>query len=175
MPTYAWLVVVIFCLGVPGGCLALLWKASDKIKSEDEDSLDENLDADRFLYENYKRGYWYWEPLDMLKRIFMTGFLVVLDRDSYVQLVLCILVNIFALLAVSKSEPFLEGHNNKLMEAMLGQTIVTLLLCVLVKTGDGEGAVDAFMVMAQFFFVAVEGKIGFEKMASPQIGMGDVF
>ncbi|GMI24111.1 hypothetical protein TeGR_g10287, partial [Tetraparma gracilis] len=92
MVAYAWVMVVVFCVGVPGGCFLLLWRQRDKIKvSEVERKADESLGSIRSLFENYKPECWYWEPLEMLRRIFMTGFLVVLARGSYAQIQFCLL------------------------------------------------------------------------------------
>lgn len=78
---YAWIMVLVFCGGVPGGCFLLLWKSRDKIsKAEEVRAKDESLSRIRFLFEYYKPEHWYWEPVEMLRRIFMTGFLVILAR-----------------------------------------------------------------------------------------------
>ena len=34
---YAWVMVVVFCVGVPGGCFLLLWRQRDKIKVSEEE------------------------------------------------------------------------------------------------------------------------------------------
>ena len=57
---YAWVMVVVFCVGVPGGCFLLLWRQRDKIKvSEEERKADESLGSIRSLFENYKPECWY--------------------------------------------------------------------------------------------------------------------
>ena len=56
---YAWVMVVVFCVGVPGGCFLLLWRQRDKIKvSEEERKADESLGSIRSLFENYKPECW---------------------------------------------------------------------------------------------------------------------
>ncbi|GMI34216.1 hypothetical protein TeGR_g11427, partial [Tetraparma gracilis] len=90
MVVYAWIMVVVFCVGVPGGCFLLLWRQRDKINvAEDKRKKDKSLDSIRSLFENYKPEHWYWEPVEMTRRIFMTGFLVVLARGSFAQIVVC--------------------------------------------------------------------------------------
>jgi hypothetical protein len=52
---YAWVMVVVFCVGVPGGCFLLLWRQRDKINvPEDKRKKDKSLDSIRSLFENYK-------------------------------------------------------------------------------------------------------------------------
>jgi hypothetical protein len=52
--------VVVFCVGVPGGCFFLLWRQRDKINvSEETRKKDKSLDSIRSLFENYKPDHWY--------------------------------------------------------------------------------------------------------------------
>lgn len=116
--------------------------------------------ARRFLFENYKAEHWYWEPVEMTRRIFMTGFLVVLARGSYEQILVCLLVTFASLKALSSRSPFAAPMNNAVAEAMLWQTIVTLLLCVLLRSKELEGRakltrVDIVMTVAQVGWVPV--------------------
>ena len=91
----------------------------------------------------------------------MTGFLVVLARGSYAQIQFCLLVTMVAISMLNTRVPFCKDTDNNVAQAMLWQTAVTLLLCVLVKSekevgGDGElglGVVDAMMVTAQLMFM----------------------
>jgi hypothetical protein len=60
MVAYAWIMVIVFCVGVPGGCFLLLWRARDKIKvTEEAREKDKDLDSIRSLFENYKPECWY--------------------------------------------------------------------------------------------------------------------
>jgi hypothetical protein len=75
--------------------------------------------------------------------------------------VFSLLVSIVALSLLITRLPFSSSSNNYLAQAVLWQTVVTLLLCVLVKSeaevgGEGElgiGVVDGMMVASQFMFV----------------------
>ena len=90
---YALVMVGVICVGAPGGCFLLLWKNRAQIKQPLEVRLkNENLRYFDFLFDAYKPEYWYWEIIEMVRRIFMTGFLVVLVRGSYEQIVVCLLV-----------------------------------------------------------------------------------
>jgi len=182
MIVYAYFMFLIICVGLPGGCFVLLLVNRAKINppnvSEDEAlrlrEADESLDYIRFLFRSYRPAYWYWEVLEMIRRIFMTGGLVVLARGSLEQIVVCVVVSVVTLKAVGSSRPYLrlkreDGEvdaiapdNNDVAEVMMWQTISTLLLCVLVKGGReaeggalGEKALDGMMVASQFMFVVL--------------------
>jgi len=100
----------------------------------------------------------------VVERIFMTGFLVVLARGSYEQLVICLLASVAMLKTLSSRRPYMQmvgvPDNNNTAEAMLEQTIGTLVLCVLLKTGKeggygmlGDGTLDLLVVACQFWLV----------------------
>ena len=107
----------------------------------------------------------------------MTGFLVVLARGSYAQIQFCLLVTVVALVLLVTRLPFRQVTDNNVAQAMLWQTAVTLLLCVLVKSekevgGDGElglGVVDAMMVVAQLLFVPL---LMYKKFKGDRAGEG---
>ena len=107
----------------------------------------------------------------------MTGFLVVLARGSYAQIVFCVVVTMVAISMLITRVPFCKDTDNSVAQAMLWQTAVTLLLCVLVKSekevgGDGElglGVVDAMMVVAQLLFVPL---LMYKKFKGDRAGEG---
>ena len=107
----------------------------------------------------------------------MTGFLVVLARGSYAQIQFCLLVTMVAISMLITRVPFCKDTDNSVAQAMLWQTAVTLLLCVLVKSekevgGDGElglGVVDAMMVVAQLLFVPL---LMYKKFKGDRAGEG---
>ena len=80
MVVYAYFMFLIICVGLPGGCFAMLFVNRAKINppdvSEDEAlrlrEADKSLDYIRFLFRSYRPAYWYWEVLEMIRRIFMT-------------------------------------------------------------------------------------------------------
>ena len=184
MVVYAYFMFLIICVGLPGGCFVMLLVNRAKINppgvSEAEAlrlrKADKSLDYIRFLFQSYRPEYWYWEVLEMVRRIFMTGFLVVLVRGSVEQIIICVVVSVITLKAVGSRRPYLRlidadgtvdavaPDNNDVAEGMMWQTISTLLLCVLVKGDEeaeggvlGEKALDGMLVASQFLFVAVAG------------------
>ena len=87
MVLFAWVVFLLFCVGMPLSCFVFLFLNRAKINPStgEEESLhlrkaDKSLDSIRFLFSNYRPAYWHWEVLKIFRRIFMTGFLVVLVR-----------------------------------------------------------------------------------------------
>lgn len=57
----------------------------DKRKMEERRDL---LGAFRFLFWQYKPEFWYWEVVDLVRRVILMGWLVVFDHGSTVQTIL---------------------------------------------------------------------------------------
>ena len=185
MVLFAWVMFFLFCVGLPLSCFVLLFLNRAKINpsSDEEESLrlrkaDPSLDSIRFLFSNYRPAYWYWEVVEMIRRIFMTGVIIVLARGSFAQIIVCQFVSILSLAALARRQPFLqlrdgEGEidkyapdNNNVAAAMTWQTICTLSLCMILKgkevvnweDGTGaltEGMLDAMLVACQFMFLVL--------------------
>ena len=65
--------------------------------------LKEQLDAELgSLYVDYEPQYYYWEVVEMLKKMMLTGGLVLLAPGSSAQIVLAILITLFYLTLVLK-------------------------------------------------------------------------
>ena len=160
--------IVVVVTGAITLTLLLLWKYREKIKQPVHmREKDEDLKYFSFLFEAYKPEYWYVrERSEHMELTCMTGFLVVLTRSSYEQIAICLLVSVAMLKSLSNRRPYTKvagaPDNNNMAEAMLAQTVGTLVLCVLLKTGKvgeygmlGEGELDLLRVACQFLFVDV--------------------
>ena len=121
------------------------------------------LCEDNYALSAYEPEYRYWEIVEMVWRIFMAGFLVGELRADHA---ICLVVRVAMLKSLSSRRPYVKvagaPDNNNMAEAMLVQTIGTLVLCVQLKTGKegeygmlGEGELDLLMVACQFLFVGV--------------------
>jgi len=187
MVLYGVAMAFLVCAGVPGGCFWLLWKHKHKINPhEDRDEAlriraeDESLDFIRFMFESYEPECWYWEVVEMVRRIFMTGFLVVLFRGSYSQICICMVITVVAIAYLASRKPFLQlrkedgevdedaPNNNTVALAMMWQTFVTLMLCNVLKGKEDGGwdegtgmmtkkRLDVMLVCSQFLGLFVLG------------------
>ena len=139
---------------------------------------DRSLDFTRFLFVSYKPHHWYWEVVDQLRRIFTTGFLVVLIRGSFAQIGVCLgvtVVALVALVALASRQPYLLLRDedgaidevapdyNVVASAMMWQTFA---LCNVLKGKEAEdweddtgtldeGMMDGLFVASQFLGLLV--------------------
>jgi len=188
MVLYGVAMAFLVCVGVSGGCFWLLWKHKHQINPhEDRDEAlriraeDESLDFIRFIFVSYEPECWYWEVVEMVRMLFVTGFLVVIFRGSYSQICICMVITVVAIAYLASRKPFLQvrkednvtvdedaPNNNTVALAMMWQTIVTLTLCNVLKGKEAEGwdegtgmmtkkRLDVMMVSSQFLGLFVLG------------------
>ena len=66
------------------------------------------MDFTRFMFESYEPECWYWEVVEMVRRIFMTGFLVMLFCGSYSLIYICRVITVVAIAYLASRKPLLQ-------------------------------------------------------------------
>lgn len=155
----AWTTVVSFALGVPLLFLALIHH-------------DRNAKFLRFFCDSYHPRYYYWECIDIVKKLLLVGFAVMFKRGSLVQLACGILVALAYFALVLQCDPYKDGGSlSKSSSLML---VLSLFGALLVKVSDGnnqsvyeEGYTSTFVagfVLALNFLVIAQ--TGIEVLSS---------
>ena len=107
------LMIATFPVGVTALYWRVLWvdrKSIMKPVSEREE--DETLMAKAFLFEAYKPEFWYFEVVETLRRLSMTGLLSTIRPGSYTQLSAGLLMGIAYVVGVSNLHPYVEQRDN---------------------------------------------------------------
>ena len=74
-----------------------------------------------FLYEAYRPEVWYWECVECVRRLSLTGLLVFMYPGSEKQVLLAMLICFFWLMIYSEIQPYLESsHSFFLMSSQWG-------------------------------------------------------
>ena len=105
--------VMIFPIGVTAAYSCLLHKNRDKIKQDLEiREKDEELMSLSFLFDPYKPEYWYFEIIETIRRLLMTGVLSVIEPGSYPQLSYGLSLSIFFTILFSFLKPYHSRKDN---------------------------------------------------------------
>ena len=127
----------------------------------DEDArVEDNNDDDdaasvmwlRFLWETYSGRFWYWEIVETLRRLFMTGLLSGMRPGSAEQIVLGIFFVFLYTRMLSRYRPYVGDAENRIAESAQWTLVSTLLVSVVIKfralNGDDSGgdSADALLV-----------------------------
>lgn len=107
---YATIMIFVYPLGIPFLYFVLLYK-NKKILSQENNERGDNSDVIpfRFLWKDFKPSVYYYEVIECMRRILLTGFLVFIRPGSSVQLVVACLFAFTSLMVFEIIRP----HVNK--------------------------------------------------------------
>jgi len=133
---------------------------------------DRNAKFLHFFCSSYHPRYYYWECIDIVKKLLLVGFAVMFKRGSLVQLACGILVALAYFSLVLQYEPYKEGgFLSKSSSLML---VLALFGALLIKVSDGssesvyeEGYTSTFVTgLVLFFNLGVISQAGTEVLLS---------
>lgn len=124
-----------YIFALPVTTFITLWRkrkltldAVDAGASEEPGSNVEVITGLRFLFENYKTQSWYWELVEMSRKVILTSGLILVGKESrsYIGLALTI-AGMYGLL-FSYVRPMRDAFENRLMSTSLAVTVVNLAI-----------------------------------------------
>ena len=160
---FVWAIVSIFVypVGIPAFYFYELYSARHDIESRNDDThssveagaREARLKPLRFLFEFYDPKYWYWEILETLYRLLLTGVLVVISHGTAVQIVVGISVALLFLKICDTVRPYADDRVQFLKEISQWQIMLVFLVALLLAA-DFEAidpiALDALFVIILF-------------------------
>jgi len=132
--TLIWLscavLVVLWPIGLPSGLLFMMWKERELIKSGDPDT-EQKFE---FVLGDYQSRHWYWECVELFRKLILSGLISVFQRGSIAQTVLATLIS-FMFFAISfHAQPFNTARLNAIKICSEFQIFGILLACVVLQT-----------------------------------------
>ena len=85
------------------------------------------------LYLQYEESYWYWELIEMLKKIFFTGMLLVIGNGMSFTIVIAIIVQFIYIMVVEKTGPYIRDRDDVVQFVASVQLFFTLLAALMLK------------------------------------------
>ena len=171
--------IAVYTVGIPVFFFVLLFSMRKKIiefdrKLRNRQKLTEEEQMQRsrwgYLYEAYNADDWYFEVVEMARKMILTGGLVLITPGSAVQTLLGICVCAAYLCVQINSQPFKSPRENNLCQMTAWQLFGTLLIGLWITTakfaaeagGDvaesnpyEEGVASAILLILYFFTLAV--------------------
>ena len=122
------LMIVVFPVGVPSIYFLLLWRKKERIKvPAEERQADEGLLSLSFLFDAFKPEYWYFEVVETIRRLALTGLLSTIKPGSFTQLSSGLLIAAGGTILVSKLEPY-QDHKDNLLAIMSGCQLMSVFV-----------------------------------------------
>ena len=144
--------VVLWPIGLPTWCFYLLFSNRDELRKEGS-LVREELSP---LVENYKLDCWYWESLELMRKVFLTGLMCFFRRGSTEQLIFGAIVSGLFLAASVSKRPFVTKYDNDFKIVTDAALMITFNLSLLLKdTNGGDGLVPLWVLGAVLVIVNV--------------------
>ncbi len=138
--------VAIYPLGIPALFAFQLWKHRKKL---DDDAV---LARYGFLYEPYQRQAFLWDIWEMLRKLLLTGVIVLIFPGKSVQVVFIALCNICFLTFILVEKPHVPGAGRTLAFLASFAITFTMMLGLVLKMSKDAQAYSGFLA---FLLIAV--------------------
>ena len=122
---------IVYIIGLPVATFIALWRQRNEItvtKATKRESTPELITGLSFLYESYKPSSWYWELIEMSRKVIVTSGLILVGQEtrSYIGLTL-VIAGMYGTL-FCWIHPLEDIFENKLMSTSLSVTVVNLVV-----------------------------------------------
>jgi len=105
---WAGIAVLAFPLGIPILFFLLLWLHRNDLFEEGSDEPKEELrDELGFLYAGYRKQYWWWESVELFRKLALTGILAFFKPGTPEQLFLGIMLAVVFIVGYAREKPYL--------------------------------------------------------------------
>lgn len=110
----------------------------------------------RFLFNQYSPEFWYWEVIETVRRIALTGFLVLIKQGSGLQIVMGILITLVFVKLYGIFGPFEDAYVDADAEMAQYQIFGILFIALLLKDETihgSSGILDILLVVITLSFI----------------------
>jgi hypothetical protein len=131
---FAGVMIAVYPIGVP---LLFLWamlpyaaEFRDVPTRESEHAKGKHL---AFFSMDYKGKYWYWELVELGRKLVLNGFLVLCNQGTILQLAVALIVILIHLMAIIHTKPMLHISNNSFYPYTTFLLFVVFLATILLQ------------------------------------------
>ncbi|KAK7254168.1 hypothetical protein SO694_00008461 [Aureococcus anophagefferens] len=86
-----------------------------------------------YLWRDYEPRVYWWECLEVLRRVFFTALIAILDQGSKLQLAIAVAVAILYLAAYIQYRPFVFEEDDAIAEIASWAIVITLFVCLMIR------------------------------------------
>lgn len=172
---WAILMIFIYPVGIPLLYFCLLYSKrnelnpdiDEKVEAEELEALklemreeNDSLASISFLFDAYEPQLWWWEVLECVRRLLLTGMMVFFLEGTAVQIVIGIMIALASVKVYGFYLPFIDDGDDVLAEVAQWQTFLVLFGALLIRvdvTSDDEDQQDSYGAL--FIFITIIGPI----------------
>ena len=128
--------IFVYVLGIPIFTVFILRKNKKHLYGEGPEH-DRVLKLYGSLYAQYKPEYWYWEVVEMLRKVFLCGGLIAIASGTSFQIVIALLVQFAYLLVIERTMPYKAIQDDVVQFVGSIQLFLTLLAGLILNLQAG--------------------------------------
>ncbi|GMI00164.1 hypothetical protein TrLO_g11697 [Triparma laevis f. longispina] len=131
---------------------------------------NEDLQGLLFLYGSFEPMFWWFEILDTIRKLVLTGGLIFLGPGTTEQIAISMIICLAALRIFSGFKPFIKDSHDQFSEVAQWQVFFVMLSAMMIKTKidsggtiEEQGFYDYMLLAIQFIAPAMMVYIGLKK------------
>ena len=111
---------------------------------------DFEFEVMHFFYESYRPQFWYWELVEIVRRIIMCSALSVVAKGTRAQILLGFLLSVFFFTVHCRNQPYTDKLTNNMAKFGHFQHTFTLFFCLLVRNRVEISGGDAHFFLPSY-------------------------
>ena len=120
----------------------------------------------KFLWRDYEPRCYYWEFVEVVRRVFFTALLAAIDPESKLQLALALFISFIYLEAYTEFRPFLKSDDDTVATIAAWSIVITLMVCFMIRTETSLHDKDLQWIVAVVLLAAA---------VLPMVALGLIF
>ncbi|GMH74686.1 hypothetical protein TrLO_g1945 [Triparma laevis f. longispina] len=124
--------IALYPIGIPVIYFLELWKHREAIQDSDKRETDDEIKHIIFLWRDYRPENWWFEVYECVRRLSLTGGLILIGSGSVTQLVYALLVSVIGLFVITLCKPYNESEENAIAEYTAWAVFLTFLAAIMV-------------------------------------------
>ena len=114
---------------------------SDATVFHDTSEPDAKISWQSFLCENYKAEFWYWEIIELTRKILQTLFILLFGPEDHFTLFMSVFLSVFFLLIHAYLKPMKDAAEQRLQMCSLGIIFINMLAASLLIMPNDDGPI----------------------------------
>ena len=122
--------ILLWPIGLPTLLLYRMYRVKDKILAGDPATMQHY----NFAIGDYKTEYWYWEVVELGRKLILSGLIGLFGRGTIAQCFVAVIVSFLFFATSLRAQPFKVSSNNKYKAFAEAQIFGVLLVCIVLQT-----------------------------------------
>ena len=125
--------IFLYVIGIPLFTLFMLRSNREHLHDMASHKHEEIKDELGSLYCQYEEEFWYWELIEMFRKIILTGAIIAIGNGKSIQIIIALLVQFLYILSINRFAPFKEDRDDFVQFIASVQLFFTLLAGLIIK------------------------------------------